>query len=407
MSFFGFLRPRRGGSTTTERVAEFRAALDRERSRADRTGRAFSLVKLRPRSGKSSDGKVLPEDPRAWQELSKILQVRIRAYDLFGTNEDGDLCVLLPETTGTEAWRFVDAIRRSAAESGLLFTCSVLEYPHWSWNRPKPRNSDSDDDPKAGEPAGESDDHEVEPLELPRETQKQPTFGPKAQPKAPAEPREADDLEPREVGDLSDSFYVELPWWKRTMDVIVSGLTLLLLSPLLVLIVAAIKATSRGPVIFRQQRAGVGGQPFWFYKFRTMSIDAEDHKAALRAKNEVDGPIFKIKRDPRITKVGRWLRKSSMDELPQLWNVFIGDMSLVGPRPPTLDEIAHYHPWQRRRLHLIGGLTCFWQVSGRSDLSFEQWMRLDARYAKRPSLWRDLGLLVRTPWAILTGRGAY
>ena len=138
-----------------------------------------------------------------------------------------------------------------------------------------------------------------------------------------------------------------------------------------------------------------------------MVIDAEAQKATLQADNEKDGPIFKMKNDPRVTRVGRFIRRYSLDELPQLYNVLIGDMTLVGPRPPTMDEVAEYEPWQRQRLLIRGGLTCTWQVSGRSDVSFEDWMRMDARYARTSGFFGDLKLLLRTVKAIFTGRGAY
>ncbi len=173
------------------------------------------------------------------------------------------------------------------------------------------------------------------------------------------------------------------------------------------LVAIAIKLTSPGPVIFRQQRAGLNGRPFSFYKFRSMYLDAEERRLALENSNEQYGPIFKIKHDPRITPVGRVLRKMSIDELPQLWNVLKGDMTLVGPRPPTLNEVPEYERWQSRRLQLKGGLTCIWQVSGRSEIGFEDWMRMDLRHFQQRSFLFDAEILARTATAVLTGRGAY
>jgi lipopolysaccharide/colanic/teichoic acid biosynthesis glycosyltransferase len=169
----------------------------------------------------------------------------------------------------------------------------------------------------------------------------------------------------------------------------------------------AIKLSNpRAPAIFRQQRAGRGGVPFTFFKLRTMQPDAEARKAGLMHLNEAELPVFKMRDDPRVTRLGRLLRKASLDEVPQLWNVLVGDMSLVGPRPPTLDEVAQYEPWQRRRLDCVGGITGEWQVSGRAGIPFAQWVRMDARYARSHSLSRDLGLLARTVKAVLTRRGA-
>jgi exopolysaccharide biosynthesis polyprenyl glycosylphosphotransferase len=193
---------------------------------------------------------------------------------------------------------------------------------------------------------------------------------------------------------------------KRLFDISVSSVALLLISPILVLAALAVKLTSRGPVFFRQERIGLHGRTFGMLKFRSMVADAEALKAALADKNEQSGPVFKIARDPRITSVGRFLRKHSIDELPQLVNVLRGDMSIVGPRPPLSTEVARYEAWQVRRLSVRPGLTCVWQVSGRSQISFEQWMLLDMRYIDHWSLFQDLRLILRTVPVVLTGRGA-
>ena len=177
--------------------------------------------------------------------------------------------------------------------------------------------------------------------------------------------------------------------------------------PLFVLVAVAIRIESPGPVFFRQKRVGRGGRLFNFYKFRSMHADAEARRAELENRNEQAGPIFKMRDDPRITRIGRWIRRASIDELPQLWNVLRGDFSLVGPRPPTPDEVCRYELWQRRRLSVPGGLTCLWQVSGRSEIGFEDWMRLDMQYVSRRGWLEDLVLLVRTIPAVLSGRGAY
>lgn len=194
---------------------------------------------------------------------------------------------------------------------------------------------------------------------------------------------------------------------KRTMDLLVSGVLLLLLAPLFLLIAVAVRATSRGPIFYRSTRVGLGGRPFPFVKFRSMVVDADDTLIFLNALNEKDGPVFKIKSDPRVTPIGRFLRKFSLDELPQILSVFAGDMSLVGPRPPLPREVAQYDAFAMQRLSVKPGLTCFWQVMGRSDLDFEQWIELDHRYLREMSLRTDLELLARTPMAVLRGRGAY
>jgi exopolysaccharide biosynthesis polyprenyl glycosylphosphotransferase len=193
---------------------------------------------------------------------------------------------------------------------------------------------------------------------------------------------------------------------KRAIDILVSCTALLVLSPLLLLIALLVKATSRGPILFKQERVGQYGRTFNMLKFRSMVSNAEALKARLLAQNEQGGPVFKMKRDPRVTPVGRFIRKYSIDELPQLINVLRGEMSLVGPRPPIPSEVARYEAWQRRRLSVRPGLTCVWQVSGRNRISFEDWMYLDMQYIDHWSLARDLELIARTVPVVLTGRGA-
>jgi exopolysaccharide biosynthesis polyprenyl glycosylphosphotransferase len=194
---------------------------------------------------------------------------------------------------------------------------------------------------------------------------------------------------------------------KRALDVSGSTIGLIALSPVLLLLALAVKLTSRGPILFVQQRCGLSGQPFRFYKFRTMVKDADGRKSDLEHLNEMCGPVFKIRRDPRITALGRLLRKLSLDELPQLWNVLRGDMSLVGPRPPTPDEVERYTPRQVQRLSVMPGITGLWQVSGRNDIAdFERWIDLDLEYAHRWSLWLDLRILAKTAVVVVLLRGA-
>ena len=190
--------------------------------------------------------------------------------------------------------------------------------------------------------------------------------------------------------------------FKRLFDIVSSGVALWVLAPMLLVVAALVKLTSRGPLLFRQTRTGLHGRPFQMLKFRTMVANAEELKAALAKQNEVDGPVFKMKKDPRITAVGRILRKFSIDELPQLINVLRGDMSVVGPRPPLPNEVAKYEPWQRRRLSVRPGLTCIWQVSGRNEISFEQWMYMDLQYIDTWSFSKDIGLILKTFPVVLT-----
>jgi exopolysaccharide biosynthesis polyprenyl glycosylphosphotransferase len=194
---------------------------------------------------------------------------------------------------------------------------------------------------------------------------------------------------------------------KRMVDVIGSAIGLLLFAPLFLLLIVLVNITSRGPVFFVQDRCGFGGRLFRFYKFRTMVEDAEQRKAQLAHLNEMKGPAFKMRRDPRVTKLGAILRKTSLDELPQLWNVLKGDMSLVGPRPPLPDEVERYDARQAQRLSVMPGITGLWQVSGRSGLNdFDRWLELDLQYARQWSLWLDVRILAKTVIVVALARGA-
>jgi exopolysaccharide biosynthesis polyprenyl glycosylphosphotransferase len=195
---------------------------------------------------------------------------------------------------------------------------------------------------------------------------------------------------------------------KVIFDRIAATLLLLLLLPLFLILWIAIKLESPGPALFRQRRSGRHGDPFTMYKFRTMHSDAEMRKAELDALNEMQGPVFKIKKDPRVTRIGAFLRFTSLDELPQLLNVFLGQMSLVGPRPlPTYETLAMTANAQRRRLSVSPGITCLWQISGRNEVKdFADWVRLDLEYIDQWSLWLDFEILLRTIPAVLFGRGA-
>jgi exopolysaccharide biosynthesis polyprenyl glycosylphosphotransferase len=193
---------------------------------------------------------------------------------------------------------------------------------------------------------------------------------------------------------------------KRAFDLVASAAALVLLAPVLLAIAAAVKLDSPGPVLFRQRRVGLAGRTFTLYKFRSMRQDAEAQRRALEARNEMDGPVFKIRDDPRVTRVGRFLRRTSLDELPQFWNVLRGEMSVVGPRPPIPAEVRRYARWQRRRLSVKPGLTCTWQVSGRNEVDFDRWMALDLDYIDTWSLWGDVRIVLKTIPAVLLGRGA-
>jgi len=200
---------------------------------------------------------------------------------------------------------------------------------------------------------------------------------------------------------LSPSIFI-----KALFDRALAALGLLLASPVMIATTVAIKLSSPGPIIFKQARCGLNGRKFTLYKFRTMIQNAEELKGSLMRFNEIDGAAFKMKDDPRITPLGKFLRKMSIDELPQLFNILRGDMSFVGPRPPLAEEVAQYDLWQRRKLSMKPGLTCLWQVSGRSNVSFKEWMKLDLEYIDNWSLKKDAEILFRTVPAVLKGTGA-
>ena len=193
---------------------------------------------------------------------------------------------------------------------------------------------------------------------------------------------------------------------KRIIDIVASFIGLILLSPLILIVSILIKLESKGEVIFKQKRVGLNGKEFYMYKFRSMVINAEELKAELESQNEMSGPMFKIKDDPRITKIGKFIRKTSIDELPQLINVIKGDMSLVGPRPSLPKEVKKFEQWMMERLEVKPGLTCIWQISGRNNIDFEDWMKLDIKYVRERSIKLDIKLILKTVLVLFGDKNA-
>ena len=346
----------------------FHALVHRERARADRTQRPFALVSFRISSRYASRRNLL--------RMAKTALLRSRVTDDVGWFERHIVASLLPETTTQGAWVYAQGVADAVyAKLGFFPEVKVYSYPsNWVDRR----------DPE---------EYETAVVRRPRMHQDFPEGPVAAEPAGSAISMERLFLRPMSPA-------------KRAMDLVGGWAILLMISPILLVAALAVKLSSPGPVIFRQKRAGIGGRPFIMYKFRSMYIDAEQRKAALMHLSQQDGPAFKMENDPRITFVGRWLRKTSIDELPQLWNVIKGDMSLVGPRPPTFDEVEKYETWFNRRLEITPGLTCIWQVYGRSRVAFHDWMRMDVRYAGRASLWQDVKLMANTIPAVVFGRGA-
>jgi lipopolysaccharide/colanic/teichoic acid biosynthesis glycosyltransferase len=194
---------------------------------------------------------------------------------------------------------------------------------------------------------------------------------------------------------------------KRAFDIVTATVLIAILLIPMLIIALIVRLTSRGPVLYKSERIGLGGKAFKFVKFRSMMVDADHRLADMMIQNEKDGPIFKMKQDPRVTKIGRQLRRFSLDELPQLFNVLKGEMSIVGPRPPIRREVELYSDHSLQRLSVKPGITCYWQIKGRSNLTFERWMELDHQYLEEMSFWVDLAIFAKTPLAILRAEGAY
>jgi lipopolysaccharide/colanic/teichoic acid biosynthesis glycosyltransferase len=410
------LRPRPSAAFQGPKVLsarQFEGFLERERSLADRGTRRFSLLVLRDHVGEAKRHRDY-YDPL--EEFARQLCKCLRSIDLVGRLGSDRVEVLLTDTEPAGARIVAARVEQVEAELGLRLERTIYVYPaypertagtsrngqhqgHYSSGTGNGRHHAKRNGKANGNGATRASDSLTT-----NGTDVESGHPPNTGLGGPASGRVAAGAWP--IEDLWPLLAIPTPLWKRSLDVLVSGLALLALIPLLVLIAVAIRLDSVGPLIFRQMRAGRSARPFVFYKFRSMTANADQQRAALADQNEQDGPVFKIRNDPRITRVGRFLRRWSIDELPQLWNVFKGDISLVGPRSPTFDEVCEYERWQNRRLCIIGGITCFWQVSGRSEISFREWMRLDMRYVACRSLWIDLRLLMRTLPAVFFGRGA-
>lgn len=401
--------------------AAFASLLHLERMRSDRSDVPFALAVFSFGSCNSSE---------SCARFTDQMRSMARATDHTGWMSPTSVGVILWNTSSDGAWHFVD---KATNNSELTpDNCDVFVYPPVSATSASERSQskkeyDSDGEPSDGtsdaEPAAQREAETVHPSTA--NTSSPATLVVEATETLSAT-RIRDNLElteqllqellaedahqpqtARQTQPLESLFVRPLPVWKRAIDIVGASCGLLILSPLFLMVAAAIKLTSPGPVFFSQMRSGRGNRPFPMFKFRSMVVDAEARKQELMEQNEQDGPAFKMENDPRITPIGHLIRRTSIDELPQLWNVLRGDMSIVGPRPLPCSETDGCSPWQRRRLDVTPGLTCIWQVQDRrTKIPFAEWARMDIRYIKSRTLRHDMELVLRTFRSIFGRKGS-
>lgn len=446
----GGSRPAPRGLQKVLSEEQIKDTIRRETSRSDRTGRQFSVVLF-----------AVTRSDRRWTvstcRMARVLLSRVRQTDDVGWFDERHLCALLPDTPAAGARIFAARTCDEIARRQPRPTSVVYGYPGSFPFDGDGDSNGSDENPKNGNGHNGHAAAKTRAVEW-RNTGPHlangnglhhgngngngharaaagrsivDTGGPLAVVDAPTATTAG--LAVAERGELveyfldgvssalkqpkssvsnipdvalEDSFVEPMPLWKRVFDLVFASIGLVLISPILIGAAIAIKLSSPGPVIFKQKRTGLGGKNFTIYKFRTMCVDAEKYQAELRKLNEQDGPAFKLTNDPRVFKVGQFLRKTSIDELPQLINVLKGEMSLVGPRPLPVKEQGGCEQWQRHRLNVTPGLTCIWQVDGRSEVTFDEWVRMDVAYMRQRSLWSDVSILLRTVPSVLMRKGA-
>jgi lipopolysaccharide/colanic/teichoic acid biosynthesis glycosyltransferase len=378
-------------------------AIHRERCRSDRTGQSFALVLFRmPRSIGPS---------RSLLRLARTALTRSRGTDEVGWYDEDTVCALLPDTDGEGADRFADNVAAVFTDATQRPQVTIYAYPG-TWTGAAPTELKTAAAAIVAGPAGgRRTASELMPFVSRGVTETLATRGQLGAGQVALASLNRPATKARHKSEpvshpLTVLLARPMPWWKRAMDILGAVFGLVVFAPVFVLSALAIKISDPGPVFFCQRRAGLGGRPFKIVKFRTMCVDAEAKKQALREQSEQDGPAFKIKHDPRITKVGRILRKTSLDELPQLWNVLKGEMSLVGPRPLPVDEQDGAERWQQARIDVTPGLTCIWQIKGRSTVTFAEWVRMDVGYIRKRTIWHDLKIIFQTVPAVLLRRGA-
>ena len=350
-------------------AASFQATIAKERARVDRNSHVFSLVAFEVGTPNSCLDSI--------NNFVSQLKKQIRITDEIGWLDNATIGVLLFNSLNDEARIFIEKIKGNSPFN-IVCKCSISTYPEGMVEHPH-----------------------IEGVHKGLENLCHHSLY------VSTSLQDHHSTTDERIGlSLQPVFFDKVSIWKRLLDIIVSSIALIALSPLMLILAIAVKLNSKGPVFFKQQRAGLGGAPFTFLKFRTMDFDSDEKKSDLLQFNERTGPVFKMKNDPRVTRLGKFLRKWSLDELPQFINVFLGDMSLVGPRPPTMDEVEKYDNWHNYRLEIKPGITCIWQVYARHEKSFEDWVRLDIKYRQKQSLLFDLKLLALTIPAVLSRRGA-
>ena len=373
------LKLRRSTPPSVLDSSAFELAIEKERCRAERRGLFFALLQF------------TPIYKNHWKQQVELLappfRNRLRITDEIGLY-GGRFSVLLPETGGAQVGTVANDLEKLAMVAGCPVETEIFIFPESTSDWP----TDTDSDRQVTPARLEAKTDELEDIAKPVPDDDELS--------APAHSVAL----PRRVHKLK--LLKPTPWWKRSIDLIGASLGTLLLSPILIGAALAVKLSSRGPVFFTQWREGKDGKVFKIYKFRTMRIGADLEKDAMRCQSEQDGPAFKIENDPRITWVGRYLRKTCVDELPQIINVLCGEMSIVGPRPLPVDESLNCENWHRRRLEVLPGMTCIWQVCGGRDIPFDDWMRMDRAYMRKRSLWMDAKIILKTAWVTLRHKGS-
>ncbi len=377
--------------------------LRKERMRCDRYSQFFSLIVIELKQTESAS-----KETQIYL-LAKILHKRLRLTDEIGYLLKGGLGVMLPMTELHGAKVVQNSILVAATRNGLsldteIFTYSGIDKPYMGDEDSNNRSDsefdfDEERDSSVQDTVVESEPFATHGSLAPLTLKRIVRADNESQGRIPAVSK----------GVSADTTHSECicpryPSWKRCMDIVGASIGLMLASPVILFAAIAIKLTSKGPVFFRQMRSGQFGCAFPMYKLRTMVVDAEQLKANLEVLNERDGPAFKLKNDPRVTKIGGLLRKTGLDELPQLWNVLIGHMAIVGPRPLPCNEAAKCELWHRRRLDTKPGLTCTWQISKSRKISFSEWMRMDLKYVDNRTILGDIGLIFKTAMAVFLGR---